>query len=175
MADFYSTNQYANDANLDNAKMWDGDTMKQATWLATLDEDIEARPALRDIVRRGTVELRNGKTAVDSKAAIIAIQNGTAKKLRAHASCATPYPPGKYIEASENELTAIGILRTPDKYGKTIHNAKGEARHALDATSAADDQGPGSNVRTVIVEVRAGVRTPNQVLEQLVLEQPCRC
>ena len=36
-------------------------------------------------------------------------------------------------------------------------------------------QGPGSNVRTVIVEVRAGVRTPNQVLEQLVLEQPCRC
>ena len=139
MADFYSTNQYANDANLDNAKMWDGDTMKQATWLATLDEDIEARPALRDIVRRGTVELRNGKTAVDSKAAIIAIQNGTAKKLRAHASCATPYPPGKYIEASENELTAIGILRTPDKYGKTIHNAKGEARHALDATSADDD------------------------------------
>ena len=139
MADFYSTNQYANDANLDNAKMWDGDTMKQATWLATLDEDIEARPALRDIVRRGTVELRNGKTAVDSKAAIIAIQDGTAKKLRAHASCATPYPPGKYIEASENELTAIGILRTPDKYGKTIHNAKGEARHALDATSAADD------------------------------------
>ena len=74
MADFYSTNQYANDANLDNAKMWDGDTMKQATWLATLDEDIEARPALRDIVRRGTAELRNGKTAVDSKAAIIAIQ-----------------------------------------------------------------------------------------------------
>ena len=139
MADFYSTNQYANDANLDNAKMWDGDTMKQATWLATLDEDIEARPALRDIVRRGTVELRNGKTAVDSKAAIIAIQDGTAKKLRAHASCATPYPPGKYIEASENELTAIGILRTPDKYGKTIHNAKGEARHALNATSADDD------------------------------------
>ena len=94
MTDFRSIDhEFATAANVDNnAKMWDGDKMKQATWLENLAEDIQANPTLRNIVYRGTVELRTGKIAVDSKSAIIAIQDGTAKKARAHASCATRPP-----------------------------------------------------------------------------------
>ena len=73
--------------------MWDGDKNKQAAWLDNLDEDIEGNTVLRNIVHRGTVELRSGKTAVDSKSAIIAIHDGTAKKVRAYTSCATPFAP----------------------------------------------------------------------------------
>ena len=65
--DFLTNSAYANDANLDIAKMWDGDKTKQGAWLSLLDEDIEAVPQLRDIVFRGTVALRDGKIAVDSK------------------------------------------------------------------------------------------------------------
>ena len=73
----------ASDARFDNnAKIWDGDETKQAAWLSVLDDDIETSPYLRNIVFRGTVDLRNGKTAVDSKFAILAITDGSAKKLR---------------------------------------------------------------------------------------------
>ena len=93
-------NTYVNDATTDSAKIWDGDEYSEATWLNELDDDIEADSQLRDLVHSNIVMLRNGKIATDSKSAALAIEDGTAMKIRAKASCATPYPPGKYITAS---------------------------------------------------------------------------
>ena len=131
-------NSYVNDATTDSAKIWDGDEYSEATWLNEIDDDIEADSQLRDLVHSNIVMLRNGKIATDSKSAALAIEDGTATKIRAHASCATPFPPGKYIAASlvETETAAIGTLRSPAEYDQPI---PGTPRVALDTTSAADD------------------------------------
>ena len=77
-------NVYVNDATTDSAKIWDGDEYSETTWLNELVDDIEADSQLRDLVHSNIVMLRNGKIATDSKSAALAIEDGTATKIRAH-------------------------------------------------------------------------------------------
>ena len=96
---------------------WDGQKLKMVRWMLEMEKLLKRHRMFHTLITRGYVNLRTGKTAVDSSSAILAMHDGTAARLAKRASLATPYPTGKYIASVARELASTDVLASPSKYG----------------------------------------------------------
>ena len=115
MDDDYPTKTTFSD--IPTEQVWDGDDMHLVRWTNELDDRIEMHDLYNNLVRRGTRLMRNGKTAVDSKATLHDISTGKHHELASLTTLATPYPTGRFSASVYAEAMRAGTVVTPDKYG----------------------------------------------------------
>ncbi len=98
--------------------VWNGHKLMMVRWMKAMEKELKRDRRFHTLITRGFVNLRTGKTAVDSHSATLAMHDGTAAELHKHTTLATPFPRGKYIATVARELESTKVLASPSKYGK---------------------------------------------------------
>ena len=106
-----------NSATSTTAK-WKGRNKDLAPWFIPFADALEKHPTYGHFLRTRTKSLNNGKTAVDSKAAISAMLSGKHEVLSRRSNARTPYPPGMYIDEihASTRSQPSDYMASPSKY-----------------------------------------------------------
>ena len=97
---------------------WKGRNKDLAPWFIPFADALEKHPTYGHFLKTRTKSLNNGKTAVDSKAAISAMLSGKHEILTRRSNARTPYPPGMYIDDihASTRHEPSDYMASPSKY-----------------------------------------------------------
>ena len=101
-----TTNDQTTTADIATSDKWQCRNKLLAPWFIRFAESLEKHPVYGLFIKKRTKALNNGKTAVDSNAAISAIHSGVHLKLARRCNAKIPYPPGQFINSCNEEVDA---------------------------------------------------------------------